>query len=126
MFSVSKSNLYRVSVELRLPFLFLYVFSAKDNLFRFSVKLSLPFLFYVLSFSKENLYKVSVKLRLRFLFCYVFSVPEDNLCKHYENTPIQIYGKLHLQKSEDFQINSDIFQNSAQNIDRGYSLEPPR
>ena len=46
---------------------------------------------------------------------------------HYENTPIQIYGKFHLQKTEFFQIkNSNIFHISAQNIDCGYSLEPPR
>ena len=44
---------------------------------------------------------------------------------HYENTLIQIYGKLHLRKTENFQIkNSDIFHISAQNIDCGYSLEP--
>ena len=41
--------------------------------------------------------------------------------------PMQIYGKFHLQKTEIFQIkNSDIFHISAQNIDCGYSLEPPR
>ena len=46
---------------------------------------------------------------------------------HYENTPIPIYRKFHLQKTENFQIkNSDIFHISAQNIDCGYSLEPPR
>ena len=46
---------------------------------------------------------------------------------HYENTPIQIYGKFHLQKTKNVQIkNSDIFHISAQNIDCGYSLEPPR
>ena len=46
---------------------------------------------------------------------------------HYENTPIQIYWKFHhKKKNESFQIkNSDIFQISAQNIDCGYSLEPP-
>ena len=45
----------------------------------------------------------------------------------YENTPIQIYGKFHLRKTENFQIkNSDIFHISAQNIDCGYLLEPPR
>ena len=44
-----------------------------------------------------------------------------------KTTPIQIYGKFHLQKTENFQIkNSDIFHISAQNIDSGYSLEPPR
>ena len=39
-------------------------------------------------------------------------------------------NKLSLRKhaySKNFQIkNSDIFHNSGQNIDRGYSLEPPR
>ena len=46
---------------------------------------------------------------------------------HYENTPIQIYGKFHLQKNWKFSAkNSDIFHISAQNIDCGYSLEPPR
>ena len=48
---------------------------------------------------------------------------------HYENTPIQIHvcRKFHLQKLTIFSIkNSDIFHISAQNIDCGYSLEPPR
>ena len=46
---------------------------------------------------------------------------------HYENTPIQIYWKFYNQKRENFQIkNSDIFHISAQNIDCGYSLEPPQ
>ena len=46
---------------------------------------------------------------------------------HYENTPIQIYWKFYHQKIEKFQIkNSDSFDVSAQNIDCGYSLEPPR
>ena len=46
------------------------------------------------------------------------------ILKHYENTPIQIYRKFYHQKNENFQIkNPDI---SAQNIDFGYSLEPPR
>ena len=46
---------------------------------------------------------------------------------HYENTPIQIYRKFHLLKTENFRTkNFDIFYISAQNIDCGYSLEPPR
>ena len=45
---------------------------------------------------------------------------------HYENTPIQIYWKILPPKNENLQIkNSDIFHVSAQNIDCGYSLEPP-
>ena len=47
--------------------------------------------------------------------------------QHYENIPIQIYWKFYNQKEENFQINnSDIFHIPAQNIDCGYSLEPPR
>ena len=46
---------------------------------------------------------------------------------HYKNIPIQIYWKFYHQKNENFQIkDSDIFHISAQNIDCGYSLEPPR
>ena len=41
--------------------------------------------------------------------------------------PIQNILKILLQKNENFQRkNSDIFHFSAQNIDFGYSLEPPR
>ena len=46
---------------------------------------------------------------------------------HYENMSIQIYGKFNNQKRKKNLIkNSDIFHISAQNIDCGYSLEPPR
>ena len=42
--------------------------------------------------------------------------------------PIQIYRKFHLQKLKNFQIKNlfCFFHISAQNIDCGYSLEPPR
>ena len=46
---------------------------------------------------------------------------------HYENTPIQIYRKFHLQNCKfSDKKNSDNFHITAQNIDCGYSLEPPR
>ena len=46
---------------------------------------------------------------------------------HYKNMPIQIYWKVNRRKIENFQTkNSNIFHISAQNIDCGYSLEPPR
>ena len=50
------------------------------------------------------------------------------LCGHYENRPIQIHRKFHLQKLKNFRLKkSDIFHYiTAQNIDCGYSLEPPR
>ena len=45
----------------------------------------------------------------------------------YENTPFQIYRQFYSQKRKKNQIkNSDSFHISAQNIDCGYSLEPPR
>ena len=45
---------------------------------------------------------------------------------HYQNTPIQIYGNFYNQIKEKNQTkNTDIFHISAQNIDCGYSLEPP-
>ena len=46
--------------------------------------------------------------------------------EHYENTPIQIYRKFHHQKLKILRKNFYIFHISAQNIDCGYSLEPPR
>ena len=53
--------------------------------------------------------------------------PRSSKPAHYENTPIQIYRKISSPKTENFQMkNSDIFPISAQNIDCGYSLEPPR
>ena len=45
---------------------------------------------------------------------------------HYENTPIQIHKKKSAPKTEIVQIKTDIFHISEQNIDCGYSLEPPR
>ena len=40
--------------------------------------------------------------------------------------PIQIYWKINHRKIENFQTkNSNIFHISSQNIDCGYSLEPP-
>ena len=46
---------------------------------------------------------------------------------HYVNMPIQIYGKFYHQKIKNWdKKKSDIFHISAQNIDCGYSLEPPR
>ena len=58
---------------------------------------------------------------------------------HYENMPIQIYRKCYLQKQKIFRQkkqqkkthtkkkkHSDIFHISSENIDFGYSLEPPR
>ena len=45
---------------------------------------------------------------------------------HYENTPIQIYRNFTSKNWKFSDTNSDIFHISVQNIDCGYSLEPPR
>ena len=48
---------------------------------------------------------------------------------YYENVPIQIYSIFYnkkKKKEKNSDKNSDIFHIPAQNIDCGYSLEPPR
>ena len=46
---------------------------------------------------------------------------------HYENMPIQVYWKVNHRKLKMFRQKIQIFFHiSAQNIDCGYSLEPPR
>ena len=45
---------------------------------------------------------------------------------HYENTPMQYTAIFYGCKNDNFQMkNSDIFLIFAQNIDCGYTLEPP-
>ena len=54
-------------------------------------------------------------------------LPPLKVFPHYENTPIPIYWKFYHKKLAIFRIKkSDIFHISAQNINCGYSLEPPR
>ena len=59
-----------------------------------------------------------------------FSVSGLTFAFHYENKPIEIYRKFHIQKLKIFRLkNSDIFHISAQNIDsprRGGSNEYPQ
>ena len=44
---------------------------------------------------------------------------------HYANTPMQYTAIFHCCKNDNFQMkNCDIFFIFAQNIDRGYTLEP--
>ena len=55
------------------------------------------------------------------------TIENIRLCLRYENMSIQIYWKFYHPKNENLLIkNSDILNISAQNIDCGYSLEPPR
>ena len=45
--------------------------------------------------------------------------------KHYENMPMQYLTIFHCCKNNDFQMKKvDIFLIFAQNVDRGYTLEP--
>ena len=60
------------------------------------------------------------------LWCFRTTHPYVSL--HYENTPIPIHWKFYNKKKKvKFLVKiPDIFHISAQNIDCGYSLEPPR
>ena len=64
----------------------------------------------------------------QFVICWISLENGHGCLSHYENTPIQIYWTFHHQKTESFQIKFYFFffHISAQNIDCGYSLEPPR
>ena len=49
------------------------------------------------------------------------------VCFHYENTPMQHTAIMHARKNDDFHLKSfDYFLILAQNIDCGYTLEPPQ
>ena len=69
---------------------------------------------------------------LQFIKGYMIYIKFDNVISkvswyiHYENTPIQIYRKFHLQNWKFSDKNSNIFHISAQNIHCVYSLEPPQ
>ena len=58
---------------------------------------------------------------------YMFAAPKLALVPaHYENTPMQYTAIFHGCKKDNFQIkNYDIYLIFAQNIDCGYTLEPP-
>ena len=60
------------------------------------------------------------------IFVYILDLPVTAV--HYiTKTRLFKYIEISRPKTENFQIkNSDIFHISAQNIDCGYSLEPPR
>ena len=56
-------------------------------------------------------------------------VSEPGILKifHYENMPMQYTAIFHGCKNDNFQMkNCNIFFIFAQNIDRGYMLEPPQ
>ena len=66
-----------------------------------------------------KLYSIKHNNYVTFIACIFF--------QNYENMPVQIYWKFYHQKMKIFRYkNSNIFHISAQNIDWGYSLEPPR
>ena len=57
---------------------------------------------------------------------YGWSVCKDDNQLHYENTPMQYTSIFHGCKNVNFQMkNCDVFLTFAQNIDCGYTLEPP-
>ena len=78
------------------------------------------------TFSTEGIFEIWWKL-LKLFQKKTFKNYTILYIYHYENTPIQIYRKISSPKTENFQIKiHDIIHVSAQNIDCGYSLEPPR
>ena len=80
-------------------------------------------------FAAENIGHVIKIKYVRPLYVCPYKTPklERVITLHYENMPIQIYRKFHLQKLKKIRLkNSDILYISSQNIDCGYSLEPPR
>ena len=73
-----------------------------------------------------RLAKTQMSMRIHAVWSELSGYPKRD--KHYENTPIQIYRRFHLQKlkKKNSDKTPDIFHISAQNIDCRYSLEPPR
>ena len=59
---------------------------------------------------------------------YIFGhLKHKEILRHYENTPIQYITIVHSCKNEYFQMkNCDVVLIFAQNIDCGYTLEPPQ
>ena len=47
------------------------------------------------------------------------------MSEHYENVPIKLYWKFTTRNWKCSDKKTDIFHISAQNVDCGYSLEPP-
>ena len=66
----------------------------------------------------------------KFVTCHLVTAHQDSfeevIFYHYENMPIQMYWKCYHQKWKFSDKKFWYFQISAQNIDCGYSLEPPR
>ena len=55
-----------------------------------------------------------------------YEIKMSHRCYHYSNTPVQYTAIFHDCKNVHFQVNCfNIFLIFAQNIDLGYTLEPP-
>ena len=60
------------------------------------------------------------------IFVIVETEINDESC-HYDDTPVQYTAIFHGCKNDKFQMkNREFFLIFAQNIDRGYTLEPPQ
>ena len=89
------------------------------------LSLSFIYVFNILKWGSNQKQKITDSI---LLYCLLWLIEMNTqFSRNYENMPIQIYWKFHHQNTQDFSDkNSDIFHISAQNIDCGYSLEPPR
>ena len=64
---------------------------------------------------------------MRFIYKLTIVLRNEHARHHYENLPMQYTKNFFSSKIENFhQKNFDIFLIFAQNIDCGYTLEPPR
>ena len=88
------------------------------------VSLIIYLFIYLFRFDKLLWFLFLFFFRLKELVRFLLIVYRLEKC-HYENMPIQIYWKFYHQKMKISDKNSDIFRIPAQNIDCGYSLEPP-
>ena len=71
---------------------------------------------------------LSVKVSSRNAFIWSIFQKALSYSLHHEKLPVQIYWKFYHQKMKIFRLKKNLicFPASAQNIDCGYSLEPPR
>ena len=76
------------------------------------------------SSESKKIYNLHILIKLKLA---TDRVKVGMLVLHYENTPMQYTAIFHGRKNDNFPMkNCDIFHIFAQNIDCGYTLEPPQ
>ena len=82
---------------------------------------------YIAEYTVANFWCFPIRRRITYASAleWSFTVHREVFWRHDENTPIQIYWIFYHPNKKKSDKKSDIFHISAQNIDCGYSLEPP-